>query len=415
MLSLKNTSLVTFAAIVAAPLVVFWAWPYSNQVDVRIAEAGEHNLLLARSVSLSLEFYHGEIVNAFEHVLSTHRPADGAVDTELLSSLGFRYAGWVDETTGRVIDKFGVRADLMPASYDTIALAALKSRLAAGKISAVRVSIRADKQPELTLAGARQGAILVASVSTSELVRLAQRINSNREIGVDIIDGAGRIVASSMKHWELQAKDLSGLGLVKEVLLGRQYVSQEQMPEASGPSIIVAMPAGDTGWGVIVQEPVGAASSASSQTLTLSIALLIILTAALVGSLATAPVVGPLMAVSRAARRMQDGDTDVRIAKLGWMTPKEVLNLSQAFNAMAESVANSRLQEAEARAKAEQANLSKTEFLRNVTHEVRTPLNAIIGFSEVLLNECRRMNLPHRQISHAEDICIGRPAHAEPD
>ncbi len=404
MLSLKNTSLVTFAAIVAAPLVVFWAWPYSSQVDARISEAGEHNLLLAQSVGLSIEFYHDEVVNAFEHVLSAHDANDGMVDTELLSGLGLRYAGWVDETTGAVRSKFGVRADLMPDTYSPGELAALKARLAAGKASALQVRIGADQQPELMLVSSRQGTILVAGVSTSELVRLAERINANREIGIEIVDGTGRIIASPLKHWEQQAKDLSDLQLVADLTTHRQVISQEDLPESSGPAIVAAVQAGDTGWGVLVHEPVGAASSAGSQTLTLSIAFLIILTAALVGSLATAPVVGPLMAVSRAARRMQDGDTDVRIAKLGWLTPKEVLNLSQAFNAMAESVASSRAQEAEARAKAEQANLSKTEFLRNVTHEVRTPLNAIIGFSEVLLNECRRMNLPHRQISHAEDI-----------
>ncbi|ABE51375.1 sensor histidine kinase [Methanococcoides burtonii] len=36
---------------------------------------------------------------------------------------------------------------------------------------------------------------------------------------------------------------------------------------------------------------------------------------------------------------------------------------------------------------AEDANLSKSEFIMNMSHEVRTPLNSVIGFSSVLLDK----------------------------
>ena len=40
-----------------------------------------------------------------------------------------------------------------------------------------------------------------------------------------------------------------------------------------------------------------------------------------------------------------------------------------------------------ARKKAEEADLLKAAFLQNITHEVRTPLNAIVGFSNLLLTD----------------------------
>jgi signal transduction histidine kinase len=40
-----------------------------------------------------------------------------------------------------------------------------------------------------------------------------------------------------------------------------------------------------------------------------------------------------------------------------------------------------------------EANAAKTKFLANMTHELRTPMNAIIGYTEMLLEETREKNL----------------------
>lgn len=44
--------------------------------------------------------------------------------------------------------------------------------------------------------------------------------------------------------------------------------------------------------------------------------------------------------------------------------------------------------------RAEDASLAKTQFLHNVSHDIRTPMNAILGYSELMKNELNDNDLP---------------------
>ncbi|MEO8540160.1 MAG: ATP-binding protein [bacterium] len=86
-----------------------------------------------------------------------------------------------------------------------------------------------------------------------------------------------------------------------------------------------------------------------------------------VGFFASQRILQPVTALTSAARRLESGDLEQRVAHSG---RDEIGQLSHAFNAMAES-------------------LQRTESLRktmtsDVAHELRTPLNNIAGFVDML-------------------------------
>jgi signal transduction histidine kinase len=93
------------------------------------------------------------------------------------------------------------------------------------------------------------------------------------------------------------------------------------------------------------------------------------------------------------ARQLQPGRFDRPIPLTG---PSEVRALGQAFNAMANDVAELVAKEQAARRVAEEANRTKDEFLATVSHELRTPLSAILGWAQMLGTE----RLPADQVRH---------------
>jgi signal transduction histidine kinase/CheY-like chemotaxis protein len=69
-------------------------------------------------------------------------------------------------------------------------------------------------------------------------------------------------------------------------------------------------------------------------------------------------------------------------------------NLGESFNEMVlllkewqQNLENALKDTKQAKMQAEAANEAKSQFLTNISHEMRTPLNAIIGFSKILMQE----------------------------
>jgi signal transduction histidine kinase/ActR/RegA family two-component response regulator len=89
------------------------------------------------------------------------------------------------------------------------------------------------------------------------------------------------------------------------------------------------------------------------------------------------------------------GDVGARVSVAG---KDELSHLAETINSLLEGVANTQAALASAKAGAERANRAKSEFLAHMSHEVRTPLTSILGFSDLLIDRVAADSEAHDEL-----------------
>jgi diguanylate cyclase (GGDEF)-like protein len=104
----------------------------------------------------------------------------------------------------------------------------------------------------------------------------------------------------------------------------------------------------------------------------------------------TRHMINPLNALSNLMRRAEAGESGMRAAPAG---PRDLIDMAQAFNKMMNVLEQREAELKESRDAAVNMAEMKAQFAATVSHEVRTPLNGVVGMLDML----KEMRLTQRQ------------------
>ena len=380
-----------FTLVSGVPIAVLAIWEGQTAFQNELDSVRERHLLVARNLTSTMSRYVKDLKAAFPLAFSNGalaRPSAGLSD--LLAALDviqisiLNPDGSVDSVFPGLTDDAGI--DPRPDPDRFKALRALADEVPNEPVLSELYHDAAGRPVFYLVRALPDGKLGVGVVSTRYLVSLQQAIAFGDRGHAVITDGSGQVIAHPLKDWVAASRDISGVPVVAAMMRGETGVGQFYSPAFNGMMIAGYAVVPETGWGVMVPQPISELRRRANvvNELAVIIAVAAFLSAALISYLIALWLTRPLRQVAATAEAVMMGNDQVSVPTLSDWAPSEVRSLGLAFNTMLADVRRRAAETLQALRQAETSNSAKTQFLANMSHELRTPLNGVVGMLELL-------------------------------
>jgi signal transduction histidine kinase/CheY-like chemotaxis protein len=388
-LRLHHLLFIAFIIVAGAPIAVLAWWEGNTSFQNELDSVRERHLLVARNLTSTMSRYVKDVEAVFGLTFESgalSHPVAGL--TDLLMSLDVIHVCLLGPDGTLESEIGGLSGDSI-GNLPLPLLADLRV-LAAGTHGQIAISnLYHDAAGTPVFYLVKQfpaGRLGLGVVTTSYLVSLQQAIAFGDHGHAVIVDAKGQVIAHPFKDWIAASRDISGVPVVAAMMRGETGVGQFYSPAFNGNMIAGYAVVPETGWGVMVPQPIAELRRRADQVNEMAtvIALVSFAGAALMAWLLALYLARPVRSVAATAEAVLEGNDEVAVPDFHGLVPYEIRRLGAAFNTMLEVLRRRAAETRQALRQAETSNTAKSQFLANMSHEIRTPLNGVVGMIELM-------------------------------
>ena len=405
-MNLRVLLFVCLSGVAVLPVFTLGGWIFTDALDREIKDVEDKHLVLARNVGNAVERYTVDLRNGFDFVSALPPAAARSPDlSTYLETLHFVHFCFADMRTGAVLREVSHGGPPCPETVPAARFTAFKGMLKPGETVFSPIMKNPAGRPVFYLLRARGDVLAIGAVRTTYIVQQGKTVSFGKLGHAAIVDHTGQVIAHPLDSWQDDHRDLSGLETVRRMLAGETGTAQFFSPALKADMVTGFTGIPTPGWGIMVPQPLSELRGQAErvQLLAALVGGLGMLVAAAVAWILAGSLARALNVMVETSKRMTDGDLDARIELgRGWK-PREVTEVADTFNRMAETMSTSNRELMEALAEADAAARAKSKFLAVTSHELRTPLNAILGFSEIMTGQLHGP-INRKYVECADDI-----------
>jgi signal transduction histidine kinase/ActR/RegA family two-component response regulator len=386
---LHHLLFLAFTLIAAVPIAALALWEESVAFQHELSSVHERHLLVARNLTTGLSRYVEDVKAAFSLALASGGMRTAVPGLEqFLESLNVTHL-CVLGPDGEVQGFFGGVVPAQPRRFPHDLFLDLR-RLAAstdGKPAMSQLEHDNTGRPVFYLTQVLPGEQLaVGVVNTDYIVQLQKQIAFGDRGHAVIVDATGRVIAHPFATWTAESLDISGVPVVQAMMRGETGVGQFYSPAMNGMMVAGYSVVPETGWGVMVPQPIAELQRRAAQVSRLAtiVAIAAFAAAALLSWLLATYLARPVREVADTAEAVLAGNDKVSVPEFRGLVPREIGRLRVAFNTMLDDLRERNAVTTVALRQAETTSVAKSQFLANMSHEIRTPLHGVVGMIELL-------------------------------